>query len=352
MNGHQPHTHDAVIHHLRATLTQRAGDHTITPAFTARVQRLRRRRHLTIRAVQTTAMLAVVAVTATGIYQTLRPTRQLEFTAPPPATASPTPTPTPTPSPSTSDDTTPTEQTSDPAAQDTPSPPPVSGLAVPPGSLEAPEAVAARAFVEAIAEGDFASAWDLLGPRSQEALGSRAALEEERSALAEGWGAWATASDAVVFHAATLASSGEGRLSIVTFTGTVTQEGTTELRTVAAPAWVEDDSDDPADGRFEPFAPGDVPLIINDPVEAGTVACADVAVSAEGPMEFDSVVASVDGDLTFTPDLDTELAEPGLITFPVESPPSPGEHVLTFGLVTDQGTPYADAVRFTVEGPC
>jgi hypothetical protein len=126
MNGHQPHTHDAVIHHLRATLTQRAGDHTITPAFTARVQRLRRRRHLTIRAVQTTAMLAVVAVTATGIYQTLRPTRQLEFTAPPPATASPTPTPTPTPtpSPSTSDDTTPTEQTSDPAAQDTPSPPP------------------------------------------------------------------------------------------------------------------------------------------------------------------------------------------------------------------------------------
>jgi hypothetical protein len=26
--------------------------------------------------------------------------------------------------------------------------------------------------------------------------------------------------------------------------------------------------------------------------------------------------------------------------------------VLTFGLVTDQGTPYADAVRFTVEGPC
>jgi hypothetical protein len=354
MNGHHPHTSDAVIHHLRATLTQRAGDHTITPAFTARVQRLRRRRHLTLRAVQITAVLAVVAVLGAGIYQTLRPTRQLEFISPP-ATASPTPQPSapqPSPSPSTSDETAPTEQTSAPAAQEAPSPPPASGLTVPPGSVDAPEAAAARAFVEAVAEGDFATAWDLLGPRSQEVLGSRAALEEERSALAEGWGAWASAPDAVIFHAATLASSGEGRLSIVTFTGTLTQEGTTGLRTVAAPAWVENDSDDPADGRFEPFAPGDVPLIINDPVEAGTVACADVAVSAEGPMEFDSAVASLDGDLMFTPNLDTELAEPGLITFPVESPPSPGEHVLTFGLVTDQGTPYADAVRFTVEGPC
>lgn len=225
-------------------------------------------------------------------------------------------------------------------------------VTVPDDSIDAPEAVAARAFVDAVDERDFAAAWELLGPRSQDALGSQAALEEMRSALAEGWGAWAYAPDAVIFRSGVLATAGEGRLSIVTFTGTVTQEGSTERRTVAAPAWVAGDGDDPDAGRFEPFAQGDVPLVIDDPVEAGTVPCDGIAVAAEGPMEHDGAVASLDGDASFTPDFDTDLAEPGRIVFPLDAALSAGEHVLTFGMVTGAGTPIVDAVRFTVEGPC
>jgi hypothetical protein len=31
---------------------------------------------------------------------------------------------------------------------------------------------------------------------------------------------------------------------------------------------------------------------------------------------------------------------------------SPGEHIVTFGIVTGAGQPLVDAVRFTVEGTC
>jgi hypothetical protein len=127
--------------------------------------------------------------------------------------------------------------------------------------------VASRAFVEAIAAQDYDDAWDLLGPRSQETLGAREALEEQGTTLTEGWGAWARSPDALIFSSGPLTDIDEDHphgLYVVTFTGTVTQEGTTEQRTIAVPAWVEHDAGDPVRGWLEPFAEKAPPLTIVD----------------------------------------------------------------------------------------
>ena len=234
--------------------------------------------------------------------------------------------------------------------------------------LRAPEAEAARAFVEAVDAQDYAAAWELLGPRSQKALGSQQALEEQRAALTEGWAAWARSPDALIFRSGLLTDTDEDNpraYTVVTFTGTVTQEGTTEQRTVAAPAWVEYDGSDPVKAWFEPFAEGAPPLEIVDPVESGTVACEDVRIAADIPVERGGTAISLDGE-GLHPDLETDPANPERVTFGLDAPvpvgdhpvvpPVPlsaGEHVVTFAFMSWTGAAlYADAVRFTVEGPC
>jgi hypothetical protein len=353
MSRDTPRNPDAVISRLRAALDQRASDFTVTPAFAARVRRLRRRRRILRHTTQAMTAAAVIAVLALAAMNAPWGPDRIDFVSPPAVTPSPTATVSePAPSPSAE------PSQAGPAATPAPSAPASEasdgalGIAVPQEARDAPEAAAARAFIEAIDEQDFSTAWELLGPRSQDALGSQEALEADRTAFSEGWGAWAHSPDVVFFRSAVLATSGEGRLSVVTLTGTVSQEGVTGVRTVAVPAWTIGDSDDPADGRFEPFAQGDVPLTIEDPVEEGTVACDDVVIAAAGPMEYDFATASVDGAYEFTPDFDTEHAEPGRIVFPVDAPLSPGEHIVTFAIVTAAGQPHVDAVRFTVEGPC
>ncbi len=226
-----------------------------------------------------------------------------------------------------------------------------TALAIAPEGLEAPEAVAAAAWIAAVAQGDHTTAWSLLGPRSQAELGSQERLTAMGAELREGWGAWATAPDRVIFRSGVLSSSGEGRLSVVTLVGTVTQEGVTERRTIAVPAYAVADSDDPADGRFEPFAEAGTDLTIEIPGEGATVWCEETAaVYATGPMEYATATASLDGAAPFEPDFRTELAEPGRIVFPLPDPPGAGEHVVTLALVTEAGSIYADASRYTAGG--
>ena len=217
-----------------------------------------------------------------------------------------------------------------------------------PGNLQAPEAEAARAFVEAIDAQDYAAAWELLGPRSREVLGSQEALADSK----EVWISWARSPDVLIFRSGLLTDIDEEHrhsLSVVTFTGTVTRQGATQQRTVAMPAWVEHDDGDPVRAWIEPFAEATPPLAIVDPVEAGTVACEDVRIAADSPAKLGGTAVSLDGESRY-PDLDTD--DPGRVTFLLDAPPSAGEHVLTFAYVTYEGALYADAVRFTIEGSC
>lgn len=124
MNGRRPQDPEAVIRRLSASLTDRAGDYRITPAFVERVRRLRKRRHITLRAVQTMAVVIVLVVAGAGAFDLLRPSPRVNFVSPPPATPSPTPE-VPSASPS--------EVASQPAADAVPSTPP------PPEDAEQPD---------------------------------------------------------------------------------------------------------------------------------------------------------------------------------------------------------------------
>lgn len=125
MNGRRPQDPEAVIRRLSASLADRAGDYRITPAFAERVRRLRKRRHITLRAVQTMAVVIVLAVAGAGVVDLLRPSPRVHFVSPPSATPSPT-AGVPSASPS--------AESSQPAEQPVPSTPP------PPEEAEQPDA--------------------------------------------------------------------------------------------------------------------------------------------------------------------------------------------------------------------
>jgi hypothetical protein len=60
---------------------------------------------------------------------------------------------------------------------------------------------------------------------------------------------------------------------------------------------------------------------------------------------------TVDGEARF-PRIETDPADPDRVVFRLVARLSAGAHVVTFAFVTNTGALYADAVRFTVEGPC
>jgi hypothetical protein len=97
---------------------------------------------------------------------------------------------------------------------------------------------AARAWVEAVGAADFDRAWDLLANQSREAIGGRAGFEASRTALTEGWGAWAGV-PGVSYRTVSLPDPAGGppadrpRLAVVTLTGMVEQEGTAAFRALS-----------------------------------------------------------------------------------------------------------------------
>ena len=230
--------------------------------------------------------------------------------------------------------------------------PAMGALAIPVASLEAPEVVAARAWLEASSAGDTATQWTLLGPVSKDEVGSPEALERLTTDFSEGWGAWTSSTDAVVFRSGVIAASREGRRSVVAVTGTVAQEGMTERRTVTLPATAVRDSDDPADGRVEPFAMSAAELTIDSLGESQVTGCVrDVAGTLAGEVDPATAVASVDGADGFRPAFDPALPAPRF-AFPLDEPLGAGEHVLVLAALDGQGDVAADAVRFTIEGTC
>jgi hypothetical protein len=85
-----PRDRGAIVRRLQAALDKRAGDFSVTPAFSARVQRLRRRRRVMRQATQAVVLAAVVFVLAVTAVNALRPAFRIDFVSPI-ATPSPSP---------------------------------------------------------------------------------------------------------------------------------------------------------------------------------------------------------------------------------------------------------------------
>lgn len=93
------------------------------------------------------------------------------------------------------------------------------------------EAVAAfQAWVGALAEGEVETAWDLMAPSSQQALGSFERFDDMRTGLAEGWGSWVAVEDPTY----AIEEDEAGRTLLIA-RGTIHPEGHTETREVGVP---------------------------------------------------------------------------------------------------------------------
>lgn len=119
------------------------------------------------------------------------------------------------------------------------------------------EEVAAAAVVDswiaALGDGDGDGAWALLSEDSQDAIGGRSGFDGTFSGLAEGYGAWADATDVLKYSSAVPADPAVD-LVLVTWVGTVSQEGTTAIRSFALPVVFDADGN----ARVEAFLRGDL----------------------------------------------------------------------------------------------
>lgn len=107
-------------------------------------------------------------------------------------------------------------------------------------------------WITALGDGDADTAWELLDPASQEAIGGRSGFDGSFSGLVEGYGAWADAEDVVTYvNPVPLVEPAE--LFLVSWAGTVSQEGIVSQNAIAIPVTVN------AQGAFvNPFLRGDV----------------------------------------------------------------------------------------------
>jgi hypothetical protein len=90
MTRDAPRNRGAIVRRLQATLDERAGDFTVTTAFSARVQRLRRRRRVVRQTTRALVLAAVVVVLTVTAVNALRPANRIDFVSPI-ATPSPSP---------------------------------------------------------------------------------------------------------------------------------------------------------------------------------------------------------------------------------------------------------------------
>jgi hypothetical protein len=90
MTRDAPSDRGAIVRRLQETLDNRAGDFRVTPAFSARVQRLRRRRRIVRQTTQAVVLAVVVVVLAVTAVNALRPANRIDFVSPP-ATPPPSP---------------------------------------------------------------------------------------------------------------------------------------------------------------------------------------------------------------------------------------------------------------------
>ena len=209
-------------------------------------------------------------------------------------------------------------------------------------------------WVQALAAGDVDAAWGLLGPASQAHWGTSSGFEAERSALAEGYGAWAAATPELVL-VTPLEGAGDGDLVVVTLVGPVEQEGAVATRADAFPVRLDGDAglielyasagvmeivvpeDAAPDGARPPMAPGDEIVLV-------------VPGGVEPPLlRLDDGEVLVCGEAAGTELTDLDGASGQRCGFaPPEGLP-PGDHVLTAVFASPDGRLVtAHSARFSV----
>ena len=228
------------------------------------------------------------------------------------------------------------------------------GAALSAAAGDDPAAAVVVEWLQAVAAGDVDRAWALLGPASQAHWGSASALAGERSALAEGYGAWASAEpDAVLVTP--LGTSGDREVVVVTLVGAVEQEGTVSTRADAFPVHLGEDEgllelyasagvmeivipeDAAPDGSRPPMAPADeIVLVVPEAVEAPLLRLDDgeVVVCGEAPGTELTQLEGASGQRC-------GYAPPGGLPA--------GDHVLTAAFTSGDGRLVtAHSARFTV----
>jgi hypothetical protein len=195
-------------------------------------------------------------------------------------------------------------------------------------------------WIDLLAAGDMAGAWELLGPAAQAGWGSYEAFEEARTAFAEGFATWASAEGRQV-GVATVARTDQGALHVVTLTGVRAPEGNREDGAVALP--VREDTN----GRYlvEPPSPaGALTVEFTSPVPAAMPPVVDaeeaVVVATAGPSS--GLYLVVDGEVV-TP----VLGSGGTASYVPPGGWIPGRHAVA--AVVDSGAgPAATAIVFDV----
>ncbi len=91
-----------------------------------------------------------------------------------------------------------------------------------------------RRWLKHLEQGNAQTAWKLMTKQSRRAIGGFEQFKEERSAWAEGWGAWAEAKERT-FELRVIAPKDGGADSVVTMTGRVAREGPYQRSAAAIP---------------------------------------------------------------------------------------------------------------------
>ena len=212
--------------------------------------------------------------------------------------------------------------------------PPSTAVAANPSVAQAEDA--ARRWLDACNRGDTDAAWDLLGPQSRDSIGgTKAALADlMRSALREGWGAWASATGLTVSTTPILDTIVERvsveQVFVVTFTGVVTQEGSTGLASIALGVRIQDG------GRtvvVEPFVYGPA-LGLIERIEGPVPATGPVGLNLDGPRPGYNVI--VDGQAQPPSTIERSPSQ-DIVAWRPASPLAPGRHFITVAFVRDAG---------------
>jgi hypothetical protein len=195
-------------------------------------------------------------------------------------------------------------------------------------------------WIRSLVEGDTTQGWDLLGPQSQDSLGSQAAYAASSESFRSTWGPYANL-DARDAHAAQLGDTGAWVVVLGHHTGDP-QPLTVVVRVV-----VQDESL----GRVEPFLPGpalDLIQMTGLPQEEGALGPGDRVPLALTPNA--DVAVLLDGDPV--PDGSLDRAGDGAVTgFRLPDSVTDGTHVVAVGQQLGDGTLAADLRSFRVVAP-
>lgn len=197
-----------------------------------------------------------------------------------------------------------------------------------------------RAWVAALAEGDLEEAWDLTAERSRAAIGGFEAFTDLRSALAEGFGAWASAEDGA-FSVVPVETDGDDALSVVILRGTIPQEGPPAPAADAVPVRTTSEG-----SLVEPFL--DLGAVEHQPPPGSPISPTAALVAIVPTLaDVQFVVDDREAEVPETEDAPSDLRRASL---ELDVPLEPGPHSLTVVLTTPQGEIATSTALYPVEG--